>query len=127
MDPSYDNVYGPISRIPFDTADINLGGGWHSATNQITVPLTGKYYVIVDVSSCDRLNMQFELYVNGIKTMLARYLPYIYNITFTAPTARGQSGVLQLTLGDVLYLRLPYNTMCFFAQETTFSGLYLGP
>ena len=127
MDPFYYYVYGPFARVPFSVIDINLGGSWQSATNQITVPLTGKYYVIVDVSSCSSDYMQFLLYLNGVMTTISAYSPVITNSSFTAPTARGQSGVMQLNYGDALYLSLPTAITCFFARETTFSGLYLGP
>ena len=124
--PSSDNIYGSYSPVSFEVVDINVGGAWQISTNQVIVPLSGKYYVVVDMSSCNYYYIQFELYVNNIKSTISRYLSNNVNGTFSAATSRGQSGVMELRSGDILYLSAPGTLMCFFGPYISFSGIFLG-
>ena len=126
--PSYVLICGSFSyHVQFDVVEINVGGAWRTSTNQIIAPYSGKYYIILDVSSGNYLSIQFELIVNNARSMIARYLPENANTSFAASTPRGQSGIMQLNVGDILYVAIPKLNMCCYALFTTFSGIYLGP
>ena len=120
------NILNLYLCVPFNLVDINIGGAWQSATNQVVIPLSGKYYVVVDVATCSDYYMQFDLYVNGIKSAISRYLPSSRVRAFAAATARGQSGIMQLTSGDILYLGATQPATCYYSDATTFSGIFLG-
>ena len=120
-------INGLNNHVTFDVVDFNIGGAWNTSTYQIVVPVSGKYYVIVDISSCSNFYIRFELFVNNFRIAIARFPPSDVYAANAAATARGQSIVIQLTFGDVLYIRVSESNTCYYGLYTTFSGIYLGP
>jgi len=118
---------GPLNPVSFEEVFINInanGGGWNSATNRYTVPLSGVYYVHMTAG------FQISTVDTGLFLLLNDSL--VMNVMIGTGgrggyDTRGKSAILRLSQNDDLRFVVPTGFAVFSNANriTSFSGFRL--
>jgi hypothetical protein len=117
------------SKVPFDSASINISSSFNTSTNTFTAPIAGTYYLsaLVRYNQLGATYTQTQIYINGLNTWQGHY----NNTTNAATTYSGVSAVAVVTLsaGDTVNVYAVVSgggTISFSGTECNFFGWLMG-
>jgi len=107
--------------LPYDDADVNVGGAMNIATGVFTAPTSGRYYFSFHGLNCDAKNVWVRLRLNGNGTSIAAAISKYDSLS--------TSTYLNLKIGDQVDTYLADGQICdateFNQRYTVFSGMLL--
>ena len=116
---------GPLEPVSFDYVMTNLGGGWNSNNHEFVSPMSGIYYLHLNVANQAQKMVNMQVTWNG--------LPYINIARLCTSTngakTNGRAIMTNITAGDKLHVRLANGTQIYSDnyKQTSFSGFLLYP
>jgi hypothetical protein len=115
-----ESVCGSFYPLTYKLVSVNDGGAWQSDTSQAVIPLTGLYYLHLNVNDRSNASMQVLVTVNNATTLFT----VNYLLTYSAlELTRGMSDVVRLKQGDRVAVALPSDDYCLY--KSRFYGLLL--
>jgi hypothetical protein len=120
LSASSESVCGSFYPLTYQLVRINDGGAWQSDTSQAVIPLTGLYYLHLNVNARSNASMQVLVTVNNATTLFT--VNYLFTNNFMEHT-RGMGDVVRLKQGDRVAVALPSDDYCLYKSD--FYGLLL--
>ena len=121
-------IYTAQYPLKFDIVSLNVGNTWLKDNGTAFITVTGTYYLVVELGTCNTGGSNLEVRVNDKVVFIAK-APYPFFVG--AAQSRGNAAVLQLKKGDKVIVTLPASpSLCLFSgyyPHTAFSGLLLYP
>ena len=123
------HITGPKPNFIYDKVNINIGKAWNSQTNDVTIPVSGIYYIGLTSFMCGSLwsgNEKLE-----IKTLLNNVAIIVLKLPGNVKSciSRSQAVLYSLKIGDKLWVSIPIQTRggyhCNENGEQSFMGYLL--
>ena len=111
------------TTLTFDSVEVNEGDAYDEATGQVTVPVTGYYFISINAAAAPSAPVDMHVVVNDV---IAASLTRV-STAHGGVDSLGRSAILQLNEGDVIRVDISADTAVYSdaSHQTSFTGFLI--
>lgn len=110
--------------VAFENIAVNAGNLWKRRSNCVLIPISGTYYVHLEVGTCYKTRNAMKVVVNKVTTIV--YVQFTGKFLVSSQS-RSQGNVLHLAKGDKVAVYLTSGCYHGGKNQTSFYGMLLAP
>lgn len=107
----------------FDIITVNTGNAWNRQASYAIIPVSGTYYIHLEIGTCSRAEAAINVTVNNAETVI---FVQFTDLSVNQSQSRSQGNILDLRKGVKLAVYLTNG--CYYSGhlQTGFYGMLLG-
>lgn len=107
----------------FDIITVNTGNAWNRQASYAIIPVSGTYYIHLEIGTCSRAEAAINVTVNNAETVI---FVQFTDLSVNQSQSRSQGNILDLRKGAKLAVYLANG--CYYSGhlQTGFYGMLLG-
>ena len=111
------------TTLTFDSVEVNEGDAYDEATGQVTVPVTGYYFISINAAAAPSAPVDMHIVVNDV---IAASLTRVSTV-HGGVDSLGRSAILRLNEGDVIRVDISADTEVYSDSfhQTSFTGFLI--